>query len=526
MCAFKLFTGNYLTVLKNLGMPLSLVEKQSPASYDEDIAKDLHRIYYLNYRGNVEGMKLRLADHSNLSDEDLSYAQGNFFAGIFSRLKVSTLPKYLPKQMEGHDRELWREYSNGIDVHYVDDDGLPCGFSIIFLIDDQDTLPLERRQRHFAISIIKDVTNTPENRQVTYISHASLMHNFQDNNGPMPEKNGESLDTVDVARVLKAALNSKALSQLLTGIIQGESVDVEKFLALGSRIQPDRNIDDRDTKLNVLFDLYIVWARIIADKKHTLEKSRVGREIYTILNAAFTDVNFFKDKSIADVEQLVRSYQQHSALANLWLLPNALHKFAKHKGFEDYEAMQDSINQSFLRRNQGNLILLSVALLTTLSFTLVLTGALAPLGFVFLSTVLTELGLGTAGALTALSTVNLVLDEMDFSTNRLEVQQEVARLNAKEKREVAPLREQFQKRIENALRTQASELEDLDEETENPADDGIAKPVLQRVVSEPMLSVGRNRLTQFGKVRSVTNIPELEHRDDSTINEPSRDKKT
>jgi hypothetical protein len=500
MPAFKHFTGNYIEVLHDLGFPPAFFEKQKPEVYDATIAKDLHRTCYLNFYGNSEEMKQRLADRTHLSEDNLNYAQGTLSGSIFPRVKISTLPKY--RAVLDEDSPIPREHRySGIDVHYIDDGGISSGFSLVFLLEDEVEIPFMKRQRHFAVSIIKDVINTPEQRQVTYISHLSLTHN--ENEGPMPESNGELMESAMVLGTIDAALNSKSISQLLKDIIIDENINIDNFFTLYDRIAPNHNIDDCD----FLFDLFVLRARIQAFKPQTIEKTRIADDLAEIIDNAFRSNNYFKKKTInelSDLKALLTKYQKHPALADLPSLPKKLDEYAKYKEFTDYKVLQTELNLSFLSRNRNTLIFLSLAFLATVTLTLTLLGTFAPLGIALatdFAITVTQLAIGAAGTLTGLGLVNLALDEFDTVTKRNELQNDIELICAKERRDVAPLKEEFFAKISAKFTNDIQEPPPEKIKVEYPV-----TPKFVRINSDPLISLGRNRLSKFGRSQSYNNL--------------------
>ncbi|RUR04265.1 hypothetical protein ELY15_15730 [Legionella sp. km772] len=401
MTILKKISGNYVDVVNALGLSPGYYGVQKREAYDQQVAKDLPRICYVNFSGNVAGMKKRLADTSHLKDKELSYTQGDFYGGVFTESRIKATPIFIETTMSASEEGTLKNYFDTLAFAYDDDNGRHCGFSLGYLRDDSDlTIPVEQRPLNYALTIIRDVNKAPSEREVTFLTHPAFL----------PKKNGKAIDSQMVVAEMAKELHSESIQKLLTPLFNEQgAIDFPQFQALAERITPDHNLDDRDAKLNKLLDVYTLWVRLLADKSKTKERADLLKELNTQMIGAFTDVDFFKDKRIEDVEAFVAKYKNHPILATLPTLDKSIDDYAVRKGFASYEAMQKEMNQSFLERNKGPLIVLGVALLAVISIALTLTGVLAPIG------ILAGIGLALAVTAATAAATSVADTELDFS---------------------------------------------------------------------------------------------------------------
>ncbi len=387
MTILKKFQGNYIEIVNALQLPPSFYEIQTREAYEAQIEKDLPRICYVNFGGNVQGMQRRLANNNHLKEDELSYTQGDFFAGIFTESKIASSYIYVPTLVKADDSKTKDHCYEQIQFTYIDDNGTLCGFSLAYLRDDSDlSILVEKRPLNYALAIIKDVNKHSPERNVVFFTHPIFMTNSDGS----PIEGGQVIDSRCIINELVEALNSESIKQLLIPLFHSNGlINFPKFQNLDKRIETNLNIDDRDTKLNTLLDVYTIWLRLMMDNSKTQDKIKLLNELNNYMIGAFTEIDFFKHKSKEDIEALVLNYKAHPIVASLPSFDKALEDYAKKNGFIDFEAMQKKIHQSFLERNKGFLIV-GLVLLALTSIALTLTGIFAPLG------VLLGFGLGVA----------------------------------------------------------------------------------------------------------------------------------
>lgn len=361
---FKKFTGNYIEVAKDLKFIPAFYGTSDRDTYTKDVNKDLHRICYVNFSGNVAGMQQRLADSRHLGDDELSYAQGNFYGGLFAESLLRYSPVYIKTIVDVSEEGG----CNCIGFNYDDDKGRHCGVTLIYLRDNSDdSINVEEQPLRYTLAIIRNVNAPPSQREVVFWSDPVFL--YEPNGTPIP--GGKSVDGDQVARELQEALHSQSIQKLLAPVLQKDgSINLAEFNALKNRIITNQNIDDRDCKLNKLLELYTTWLRLLTapsgGPRHDFVLGKLNRQMI----GAFCDVNFFKNKSLEDIETLVVKFKNHPVITALPPLNKPLEAYAQGQGFANFEEMHKVMNQSFLKRNQANLIVLGVAILAGLGLAL------------------------------------------------------------------------------------------------------------------------------------------------------------
>lgn len=368
MIELKKFTANYVEVVEALQLPSDFYKKSTRETYAEQIKKDLDRMCYVNFSGNVAGMQQRLADSSHLGDDELSYTQGDFYAGVFTESMMKMAPTFVATTMSAAQEGSIEGYTDNIGFNYDDDKGRHCGVSLVYLRDDSDrSIKVEKRPLRYALAIIRDVNLPLSQREVVFLSHTDFL--CRDKDAFIP--GGKSVDGNQVAKELQEALHSTSVQRLLAPVLQKDgSINLTEFNALKNRIITNQNIDDRDRKLNKLLELYTTWLHLLAAPSGGLRHHFVLGELNRQMIGAFNDMNFFKNKSLEEVEALVAKFKTHPVITALPLLNEPLEAYAQGQGFTNLEEMHQVMNQSFLKRNQANLIVLGVAILACLGLAL------------------------------------------------------------------------------------------------------------------------------------------------------------
>jgi len=397
-------------------------------------------------------MQARLADTTELADHELSYSQSNFYAGIFS-LGIQIHPSFESTTLSAFEERTLVDYYKSRGFTYVDDDGIKCGFSITYLRDDSDlSIHVAERPRPFTIAIIKDVTRPPQERDVTYITHNSFV------SAPTPGAEAATaairsdLESGDVMNEVQRALNSTAIIQLIPGIIKGDNIELEPFNELDARLVVNQNLDDRDPKMTQLFDLFVMCTQLDADPTQSEEKTSLMQKLMDIINEAYQDIDYFKNKSLKDVEEIVAHYQRKPLISTLPPLKNIelvkqslmdvvngyqnasaainaqlnrdLEDYATRNGFSDAEKMQAKLQQSFLQRNAGNILLAGAFLLAVAGIAFIVSGFLSPIGLTIAAGLATSLAVSAAviSALAAAERLSsIVSNERALQVNQTEV---------------------------------------------------------------------------------------------------------
>lgn len=309
--------------------------------YEAQVKKDLPRTSYLSLHLSVDQIKERLLDTCDFYDEvnqelvdaarPLSYTQGNFDGGVFTEGMIKTSMKYARGVVQAEMQDIGQNYFNSLRLCYIDDDGNNCAFALVSLRDDpyvedeediEDLamdIPVEERKHHFALVIIKNTASAAVNREVTYISHVNLLPENLSNKG-------EELSTQDLLLEIAPAINSTLLSQLLTGIWVDDSLVLDRFTQLKQRLKSNENLDDRDNKLPIFCNLYIIWARLQAEALgHHLDdqQEQLLNTLREEINRSIDDPHYFLHQSIEKIQGLVQQYENHPVTQALSLIQNS-----------------------------------------------------------------------------------------------------------------------------------------------------------------------------------------------------------
>lgn len=420
---FKEFTGNYREVMKSLGLPVdSWCGTSSEELYLLEMDQDLKRTAYLNFNNNVESMKEQLRKTTHLAENEYSYTQGNVTGAVFSGNVVkSNSEKWVALVLRANAEEpsTVSTLTKTIDFHYVDDDEVPCGFAITYLRDDSDqSIPEKERPLSFIVTIIKNVTAAVEQRQVTVLTHNVTEEVRALNNSDISKPNlfwpeailsdGTNVKASNLTQEIDKAVNCQAVSQLLSGVLSEGTILLEPFLELNQRIQAGGcNIDDRDPKLEKLFELFVIWARLARSNPND-EAKIVMEKLLDEINQAYQDVNYFQHKTIENVNSLVDSYQKDPLVANLLPiedeprikqeLMNTVQKYqvevtrtnaqinkeieslASQHGYSGSKEFKAKLEASRSRRIIGGLIAIGLVITGVISIVLTLSGVLTPVG--------------------------------------------------------------------------------------------------------------------------------------------------
>jgi len=529
MAKFKKFTGNYIEVVKALGLPDVFYANLGKETYKRQIKLDLGRIKYLSYQHTVAQIQARLEDTSHLSKGEYSYSQGDFFAGFFSEISIKNHDRYNEVVTLASNEKTLENVFNAVDFSYTDDEGNLCGLSIAYLRDDCDPnnvstnqIPVHERKLPFNVAVIKHVNREPAQREVTFISHISFLSRKLD-------AKGTSLAAEELPLQLSKVTNSKAVNQLLTGLFHDDSVELEPFLALTKRLRTNTNIDNRDVKLEKLFDLFVMQARLLPENSLNDKQRVLFIELTGIMQSAYGDINFFKDKSVEDIEQIVELYQQNPII--MTLRPIKSQQKVKDKLFEivrNYNALtlairsqlDHELNQSIAARNRLSLLLLVITTLTVMSIALTLAGVFIPIGLTISAGLVTTLALtsiGLSGALALERAAHIINHELELNaySNEKEINGEFSH------HQLVTLDKNYDREIYEVLK----DIEfDITPEFDTTPPDSPSEPITisNRKRSESAPSIGTTsslgllgRSRSLGDIRSVL-VPEVLDPDDQT----------
>jgi|GEM_PF-6243680 len=289
-------TGNYIKVVNDLGLPADFYKNNTIEQYRNQVKVDLQRTRAVSSQFTDEQIKKRLekTDHlyddatSELLDEEkpLSYTQGNFDARPFPDIHLTL--RYIQRVLEGLEEDTSPPKISSISFSYIDDEGKLCGLAIASLKDSSDdTTPVEKKPLRFALAVIRNTTEAPADREVTYYSHPELLS--ENTRGK-----GADLDEKSFSTDLAQTINSTQINRLLTGLFTGNTLSPDHFNALSGRIKNKINIDERDSKIQKLQE--------IADK---LTDGNATKKLITqSIKLSKSNINYFKDITLEDIQTL------------------------------------------------------------------------------------------------------------------------------------------------------------------------------------------------------------------------------
>lgn len=252
---------SYQFLIKTEEERLKEIKKMNDQMQDQ-IVRDIPRIAFFSDRPDRQSF----LDISNLFKDTFddfnrnvenSYTQGDWYAGgytirlipYFKDDTVSILQADILKAA-GKAEKHTAHFS--IDVAYLDDQGVPCGVSLSLLRDDSNLDIAEaRRPFRYAITMIRNVADVLDKREVTYIAHPDLYMQTADK--------GEIGATVDqyspFLNMLKVQLNSKTLFNALSPIFKADGLaDKDRFDTLHACILPGATANHMINRLLSLQD--------------------------------------------------------------------------------------------------------------------------------------------------------------------------------------------------------------------------------------------------------------------------------
>ncbi|WP_058534430.1 hypothetical protein [Legionella saoudiensis] len=389
MAKVRKLTGNYVDILKVMYpvMPFYPTEEGHVENYTSpssdltgQLLLDLDRDQYVST--NDRSFDEFVATWMNPATS-VAYNQGNLTASFFSMLLgfyIQLEPRFeehetaegAPDRIQDRLTYVHRDNKRDIGLAYFDDNGVPCGISIDYSILDPNL---------WTISIIRNTTAAPEERQVFLLSSAEILD---------LGKKG-LVSTNEAQKALFDFLKSKTLAQQIK--------DCGLFTQDGKL-----NLDNLD-KLHAKYHTgKYPYDTAVVDK---LEKQKKKVKTWDLTKQQFSHVKAaLVEKRQKNIEQLNEWYAQwHTKQINSVTDP-----------------VLDTVSkQSFWRRNSSSIFAAVAAVVTLIGFALVLSGVLAPLGIALVGT--TELILGAVGAGLALTATITSATQIGLNEHRLSTYQ-------------------------------------------------------------------------------------------------------
>ena len=253
---FKVYEGTYVELLHTL-KPLQLLRDQVLKSQTKDdylraINLDLNRIRYFTDHTSLDQMQQRLRETAHLVDATgelkdperyFAYSQGDFFAGMFSELLVTlTVESHKSQELGVPQGDELSNYSGTIKLVYINDDNVNCGISIThFRKRDPETGEPYNSKVPFVVSIIKNTNGALVDRKITSFIHSDILSLTPacdiDQVADVAHAKEHDVTETDLLGEINKAINSKKLSKFLQGLIDGESVSIERFKEISLEIE-------------------------------------------------------------------------------------------------------------------------------------------------------------------------------------------------------------------------------------------------------------------------------------------------
>jgi hypothetical protein len=274
-------TGNYKQVMIKLGLPGDFYTPYTDRNaLEHQIDVDLPRTNYVLFDHSVEEMQAR---QRGLMDASSSYTQGDFVGSVFTEIYLSKV------RTEDYIQAKMHQGASTLDMAYIDDDGINCGFSIVQIRDDSDdSVPVERRGYKFVMAIIRNTTGRVEDREVTFIGDESWV----------PFKSFHAEGDVEVSEMdqgtlpaeLSTLIRSAKINRLLEGLFDSSGLSGERLREIKGRTYTSQNIDKRRLKQPLLTELLNV-----AKRHATSSNTFLDGYLKEVEKRAKDDIDFFKE---------------------------------------------------------------------------------------------------------------------------------------------------------------------------------------------------------------------------------------
>ena len=270
MSDFKLFSGGFVTVSDQLfpeGNPFykQTYDPMEESKFYTEIERDLPRISYLTPCVSNENLKTldcttakafsELLSKTPFEEGKSAYIQGSFEGAVFSEMPMKQLSEasITPLRDEFAKKEGSMPYKDTFSVAYIDDNGIPCAFSISYrredpYEEDAQTIPIEKRQYSFVVTMINHTNEPPDKRQCFVYASSKVLS----------EKIITGKDVNDQNQInenIKEFAHSAPLIKLLSGLIENGTLSITKFKELKNRMRSSQNLDDKDFRTTLLKEL-------------------------------------------------------------------------------------------------------------------------------------------------------------------------------------------------------------------------------------------------------------------------------
>lgn len=241
MSRYRKYTDNYKALAQALrltdegGFPLEEISKQK---YSFIINRDGAAATPVELRSpdshNVETTRSDIYNIANFADHPF-YGQGEYDARVV----------YFTTNLNPNLNQLYQqsgdpEYKNHFGFAYINDQGVPCGLSVVRLGHES--------KANYLITVIRNIHAPYDERDVTFICSEDIIRS--DYYAAMHGKHHEEplLDT-DIMRTLRPIVSSPQVAEVISGLFNDlGSITEENFENLRQRIG-HHNLDNRDLLL-------------------------------------------------------------------------------------------------------------------------------------------------------------------------------------------------------------------------------------------------------------------------------------
>lgn len=280
---FIKLTGSYKTVSHQIH-PAVPIRDLSHEEYMVCLDKDEERICYFSPVNAISEQKKRLRDTSHL--RVFNFAQNDFSGGCMAKYAIMQQPYHMENIVESANELSKDTFQNDIYLSYINDDNQLCGINISYLRDDSNRkLPPKKRPFYYSISIIKDVNKSIDERVITLWANRQIITN---SNNEQILQSGTTIEKSSLAQEVNKELNSKLLQQIIGGIYHTDHFSLNCFNQASARINPDKNIDNRDLKISQI-------KKLINMAKQLQDDPQLSTYTKTVENNIQENANFFQD---------------------------------------------------------------------------------------------------------------------------------------------------------------------------------------------------------------------------------------
>lgn len=250
MPQFKSITGSY-QALFTLLLPEFPTTPQSNEDNRELIQRDLHRTSYFSEKLDINHIKDRLSSEFVGHKKNNRYLQGDFEAGL-GLAHYQTLPSFTTILHHVASYQLTRShFIDNTRICYLNDANEICGLCILISADISDATTHLPGKYQYSITICRNVTDLPENRELTLFSDAQLINLSID---------AEYITPTDVLNQVSRTLGSAVLFEAIRPFLLSGSV--------GSR----KAFDELKASFKTNQNCFESVSRVIEKQKEPLER--------------------------------------------------------------------------------------------------------------------------------------------------------------------------------------------------------------------------------------------------------------